>query len=676
MRRPCPNFSTALGALLGLLFLATAPLSADWPRYRGDGTGVVDTTGLLRSWGDDGPQRLWHRAIGDGFSGMAVVDDHVYTIELRDGEQRLVSLNAATGETVWAASFGTDYQDPTGFGNGARSTPTVDGDNVYAVSADSILIAADRADGKILWRNDFKESLGTETPRFGFGSSPLIDGDRLIIEAGGQENRAIVALDKKNGDVLWAAGEGPASYATPLPVTIGETRQLILNRRSGLVGLDAEDGTQLWEHPSAPDTIVVPIFVAPDRLFISSAAMGDGGHMIRIAKDGESWKAEKVWSNHRFRNHFNTSVLHEGYFYGFDNATLRCVDAETGENVWAARGYGKGSLVAADDLLFVLSDRGLLALVEASPEGYKELGRVQALDGRAWTSPSLANGRLFIRDMDEIAAYAIGGGRASAPRPKETTKIMRPVAPEITEDVATIVARYTKARGGADAWAAVKTLSLKGNYATFSTNAPFTEIRQRGENGDHFRLEVQTLAGPATWARDDGGPWWIFPMVGQAEPSRLTEGAGLAYARELERRSKLEPLLIGYEKKGLQVELAGWSNIADQRTIAVKVKLGEDHEETWHLDPKTGLEVAVDATIFDYSQGRDAFEQRIYYSDFRQVGDVVVPHRISSEFGARLEDIHVDEIQVNGEIDPARFTFPEPAEDAAEAEEGNAEDAE
>ena len=194
-------------------------------------------------------------------------------------------------------------------------------------------------------------------------------------------------------------------------------RQYVVFRRAGqeVAGLSTS-GEVVWHFPT-PDAlaaIVMPLFMPPDRVFVSTSDDSFGGHMIRIVPGDEGFEVEELWSERLMRNHFNTSVLVNGYLYGFDNGTLRCLDAASGEKRWAKRGFGKCSVVASGDLLFVLSDAGMVVLVRASPEGFGELGRLQVTEGRSWTAPSVANGRMYLRDFDEIVSLDIRGAEAEA----------------------------------------------------------------------------------------------------------------------------------------------------------------------------------------------------------------------------------------------------------------------
>ena len=294
---------------------------------------------------------------------------------------------------------------------GPRTTPLIDGELVYTASSAGDLYALDRDDGTVLWKRAFEGPV----PRFGYAVSPLVDGDLLLVESGGsEETPGILALDKTTGELEWSALTGPSGYSSPIVAEIAGVRQYVFFRRVGnqVVSISV-DGELLWEHPTAALAVITtPIFYPPDRIFVASADDAFGGAMLRVSKGDGGFSVTEEWNETRMRNHFSTSVLVDGHLYGFDNGTFRCLAADTGEQRWAKRGFGKGSLVASGGLLYVLGDGGLLALVRAHPERYEELGRTQAMTGRAWTAPSLAGGTLFLRDFDEIVAYRVAGAES------------------------------------------------------------------------------------------------------------------------------------------------------------------------------------------------------------------------------------------------------------------------
>ncbi len=400
--------------LCGSLGSAAAD-TADWPQFRGsEHLGTSHESGLLDSWDEDQPRIVWRRSVGRGYSGVSAVADRLYTMDADMAHEQVLCLDAATGEMIWSVEVGEYVEAELGDG-GPRSTPSVVDGLVFAVSSQSRLVAIDAGSGETVWQRDLTE-LGP-TPRFGYASSPIVDGDLVILEVGDRDTRpGVVAFDRRTGGVRWASLEGPAGYSSALPVEIAGVRQYVLFRRAGqeAIGLSTE-GEILWRFatPDALASIVMPVFVPPDGIFVSTSDDEFGGHMIRLRLEEGAFTVEVAWSERLMRNHFNTSVLVDHHLYGFDNGTLRCLDARTGERQWAKRGFGKGSLVAADGRLFVLSDGGLVALVEASPSGYSERGRRQVTEGRSWTAPSVANGRLYIRDFDELVSLDVRGDSPS-----------------------------------------------------------------------------------------------------------------------------------------------------------------------------------------------------------------------------------------------------------------------
>ncbi len=391
--------------------------AADWPQYRGPRRhGTSSESALLTRWGPGEPREVWRREIGAGYSGVTVVDGRAYTMAAGPEEEVTLCLDAETGATLWETGVGPSKESDLG-DTGPRSTPTVVGDTVYTASSAGRLVALSTADGSVRWSRDFEG----DAPRFGFSVSPLVDGERVILETGADDQGpGVIALDRASGELLWSALQGPAGYSSPIVAEIDGVRQYVFFRRAGneVVSVSTE-GEPLWSHATAALAVITtPIFHPPDRIFVASADDQFGGSMLRIRKGEDGFEVEELWNDRLMRNHFSTSVLVGGDLYGFDNGTFRCLDAETGERRWSKRSFGKGSLVAAGGLLFVLSDGGTLALVEASPDAYRELGRVPAMTGRAWTSPSLANGRLFVRDFNEIVSFDVGAPSSTAASPE------------------------------------------------------------------------------------------------------------------------------------------------------------------------------------------------------------------------------------------------------------------
>lgn len=435
--------SRTMTLLLAALIAPSMALASEpWPQLGGPARdGHARPTTLTTDWTEHPPREQWRRAIGSGFSGIAVAGDRLFTMATDGADGVALALDPRTGATIWRTRVGQAFENS--FGDGPRTTPTVDGSTVFVVSADAQLMALATDDGAVRWHVDLATLHDGGVPRFGYAASPLVDGDRLIVEVGRGEDgdddgkAAIASLDKGTGAVRWSVLDGQAGYSSPIAVEIAGVRQYVFLRRQGpeALAIAANDGRVLWRRPGARAGIATPLFLGPDRVFFSSSDNDFGGLMVRVVPNDAApqgheaagdtateapaseattpMRAEAVWTNPRMRNHFNGSVVVDGHLYGFDNATFRCLDADTGAIRWAHRGFGKGSLIAHGGQLIVLGDDGTLALADASPEAYRERGRLQAMEGKAWTAPTLAQGVLYLRDLDEVVAYDLRPPRAT-----------------------------------------------------------------------------------------------------------------------------------------------------------------------------------------------------------------------------------------------------------------------
>lgn len=387
----------------------------EWSEFRGPGRqGVSPITGLLESWGESGPTVLWRREIGTGFSGISVRGDRAFTMFGAESDEFLAAYQVADGKELWRLRVGTLFKQE--FGDGPRSTPTVTADTVYAIGSMGDLVATD-LDGAEQWRVSLTERFpfvipqwgmdgqpieGLTFPLWGFAASPLVYGDLVVVPTGAGGGQSLVALDRTTGKTRWTALDEPGGYASPLVAKLADREQLVLPAGMDIISVDPRSGDVLWRRPFMID-LAQPILLPEDHLFVSTA--NDVGAVVfRVVDGAEAPAVEDVWSTRKMKNQWSSSVYVDGYVFGFDNATLRCLAADTGELRWIKRGFGKGSLVTADGLLFILSEDGLLALAEASGEGYVERGRIQLLEGRTWTAPSIAHGRLFVRNWTEMVA--------------------------------------------------------------------------------------------------------------------------------------------------------------------------------------------------------------------------------------------------------------------------------
>ena len=375
---------------------ATAALGAeaaagDWPAWRGpDRTGISAETGWRTDWAANPPKTLWTAKVGEGFSAVSVSKGRLYTMGNSSDTDTVWCLDAATGEVVWKHSYPCkphDYKGP-------RCTPTVDGDAVYTLSNRGNLLRLDAAKGAVTWEVDVGKAVGAKPPQWGFACSPLVLGARLIIDVG-----PLVALNKADGKVVWKSGSDEAGYASPIALDVGGKTLLASFNGYGPVVAAAADGKVLGRHrweTSYGVNATTPI-IDGNTLFISSG-YNRGAALFEVSESG----LKVLWENKHMRNHANNCVLWKGFLYGFDGQVnegrLTCIDLKTGDKKWSESSLRAGGLMMADGKLLLMNSKGEAAVVEASPDGFKELGRIAVLTGTCWTQPILAGGLLYCRN--------------------------------------------------------------------------------------------------------------------------------------------------------------------------------------------------------------------------------------------------------------------------------------
>jgi outer membrane protein assembly factor BamB len=407
---------------------------ADWPQYRGpQRDGVSRETGLLKTWPKEGPRLVWtFKSAGTGYSGPAVVGGKVYIMGTRGGDEVLLALDE-TGKELWTARIAPIFDFKSNqWSRGPNATPSVDGGLVYALGSQGELICVQAADGKEVWRKNLPKDMGAEVNAigggpanmgWGFSWSPLVDGDQLVIVPGGPKG-LLAALDKKNGKELWRSTASPdqATYSSPVVLTVNGVRQYVQLTQDGVVGVDAKSGEVTWTYKRAtpfPDVVCPAPIVQDDKVYVT--AWGAGAELLQIAPAGKAFSAKVVWSAKEISNIQGGVVLWDKYVYGYNaERAWQCQDFATGEVKWAPnrRALGQGSLIAAAGMLFCLSEKGgkgLVALLEATPQKYTEKGRFSlpeaAADrksrGGVWTHPVLSDGRLYLRDQELLFCYQV-----------------------------------------------------------------------------------------------------------------------------------------------------------------------------------------------------------------------------------------------------------------------------
>jgi outer membrane protein assembly factor BamB len=384
------------------------PREGDFPQFLGPARdSQIRGLRLARDWVAHPPRRLWRQPIGEAWSGFAVAGELAVTQEQRAGEERVVAYDLLTGRVRWSHADTVRYETFIA-GIGPRATPTIAGGRVFTMGATGILNALDLATGRRVWSRQVVKENSAELPEWGKSSSPLVLGSRVIVSAGGKENRSLVAYDAANGEPVWAGGTGGASYSSPVLVELAGRKQILMLNERTVVGHDSETGGVLWEHawPSGLN-VTSPVLLSGDRVLVSTG-YGIGSKVFRIAPgpDG-ALHAEVDWTSLRLKSKFANLVVHDGWVFGLDDGVLTCLDPSTGERKWKAGRYGHGQLLLVEDVLLVQTEEGEVVLLEPNPEGQKELTRFTALDGKTWNPPALAGRYLVVRNDREAAVYEL-----------------------------------------------------------------------------------------------------------------------------------------------------------------------------------------------------------------------------------------------------------------------------
>lgn len=414
----------------------------DMPAYRGvKRDGVVVGPPIRTEWATP-PKAIWQQPVGGGYASMSVVGDLLVTIEQRDDDEAVICYQASTGREVWLYKYPAKFWEAMG-GPGPRSTPTIDGDLVFAQGAMGDLVCLELATGKLRWTKNLLSLFKIPNTEWGITASPLVVGSRVIANAGGRRGDGLVAFDRSTGDQIWAgAGLKPSTgpivevsttkelpadesghqmaaeekrnrpgYASPTLETILGVQQILNFDGTGLRGYDSETGKELWFHPhenSAAVNAAQPIVFDDGRIFMA-CSYGIGCAMVQVTHEGDTWGAKMLWENKNLRAKFSSAILYEGYIYGLDEGIMVCIDPATGARKWKKGRYNHGQLMLTNGIIVVLTENGRCVFVKPSPDGLQELGEFQALsdDFKTWNPPALANGKLFVRNHHDMACYDI-----------------------------------------------------------------------------------------------------------------------------------------------------------------------------------------------------------------------------------------------------------------------------
>jgi outer membrane protein assembly factor BamB len=402
-------------AWFALLLLVSVPAVADWPHLRGpayDGRASFDDEAANL-------ELAWKVPLGSGYSGVSAADGKVVTMFSDADADWLAAFDAANGQELWRHRMGDVTPGIDGADDGPLSTPTIGDGHVFALGADGNLVAARLADGEPAWTKNIVEAFGAVRPHFGFATTPLVDDGLLFVQAGGPDGRVIVAMNAKNGKVKWSHGEGKVIYQSPTLMTLAGERTLVVATESNITGLTPDKGKVLWEKPLGEDTKAPnsnPTFLGDDRFMI---VVNGGVEGFRVLRRANGLEAEQIFASDVLGNNYTPGVYRDGHVYGFRGQVLACMNAESGDRVWRSRPPGGDGLILVDDRLVIYGAKGNVVIADATPEGYQERAALQTFETSAFTWPSFADGKVFVRTLDELAALEIGTG---APDPGEVVE--------------------------------------------------------------------------------------------------------------------------------------------------------------------------------------------------------------------------------------------------------------
>jgi outer membrane protein assembly factor BamB len=367
--------------------------------------GVYSGTPILAAWPSSGLQQLWRRPVGGGYASMTVAQGLVFTIEQRRDQETVAAYELSSGRERWTSSWKAFFQESMG-GDGPRATPSYSDGRVYALGATGEFRCLDAATGRLLWRKNILEEAGAANLNWGMAASPLIVDSLVVVMPG----KGVTAFDKMTGTRKWSSLDDMAAYTAPMVATLAGTRQIVAVTASRVTGITIDEGMLLWEFPWKTEYDVnstLPLIVDANR-FVMSAGYGHGASLVEVTSSGGALAAKELWHNNNMKSKFNNVVLHEGVVYGLDEGIMAAVEVSTGKRLWKGGRYGYGQILLAGSHIVVLTESGDVALVKATRERHEEVSKFEALSGKTWNVPAIAQGILLVRNTTDMAAYRIG----------------------------------------------------------------------------------------------------------------------------------------------------------------------------------------------------------------------------------------------------------------------------
>jgi len=394
----------------------------DFPQFLGPHrSAVVSGVDLARDWDANPPRLAWRQPIGAAWSAFAAVNGFAVTMEQRGDAELVTCYSIQSGELQWSHGIKARHATIPGF-VGPRSTPTVDGGQVFALGATGVLRCLDGKDGTLLWQRDLLSEQGLDRTMdakgvtWGRAASPLVVDEKVIIPVGGPQLGpwiALAAFDRDTHETIWEGGDYQAGYSSPTLVEFAGVAQLLIVNQDFVSSHDVETGEVLWEHDwpgssSMDANVAQPVVIPGDRLLLSKG-YGVGAELVQIINDeDEGWVTKTIWKNNRvMKTKFTNLATKDGYAYGLDDGVLSCIEIDSGRRQWKRGRYGQGQILMVGDSLLVMAEDGRLAMAAASPDGYQLFGEMQAIDGQTWNNLCLYGHYLLVRNADEAACYEL-----------------------------------------------------------------------------------------------------------------------------------------------------------------------------------------------------------------------------------------------------------------------------
>ncbi|WP_010588168.1 PQQ-binding-like beta-propeller repeat protein [Schlesneria paludicola] len=403
----CRSFAAI--ALLATVLPIHGAVAGDWPQIMGPHrNGITNNERLAEQWPKSGPPKLWEAKIGSGFAGVAVSGDKVVLFHREGDDDKLTAFNRETGERVWTAKFPSTFQPQIVEDDGPRAVPTIQGDAVYAYSAQGKLYCVELQSGTERWQRNTHQDFRADGGYFGAGSAPVVEGSLVIVNVGGDKMKAgIVAFDTATGKTVWSAGNDQASYAAPIVTTISETRHLLCVTRLNFVSLDPLTGKEHFRTPFGQrgPTVNAAIPVVMGNHALLTASYGIGAEWLELGVD----KVNVAWEDTLLSSQYTTPIIHDGAVYGIDGrqdsgapSTLKCFDPETKKVHWSKPGLKYSTLIAAGPVLLMMQTDGVLKMARLTTDGYEQLGSASLLTGTTRALPALADGRFYVRNEKNL----------------------------------------------------------------------------------------------------------------------------------------------------------------------------------------------------------------------------------------------------------------------------------